>query len=349
MKFQIVIVTLFLLFCSITSAKITSKQLFENLDKSKHKIDNIKKSSKFGDKDQVKKSSSNSISNKELFDSTNFNQLNEKPLTQLSEKMNEIPLLSNVTESIPNIGKNLETENEKAINDLEKQIESLSETNNDLMKKIKVITKNSRGKIEFKQELDSFMRKYYQDISNLKNDISFNQNLVNKNLNQNDQEFQNIYDKTSNSLNTLQQKVLEINNVILKLKSKETKKLNEIHFNLNMKNLSIEDKLNVIGRSFVNKINTNKIDSGKIQIESDSIVIGEKSKLIIGKDSFNIDSFMKSLKSFTNIFQKCGQNFIKCKVVPQKELKEHQMRQKQIVEKMKKLREVTHSAFLRDH
>jgi len=107
--------------------------------------------------------------------------------------------------------------------------------------------------------------------------------------------------------------------------------------------LSVNDKLDVNGVAYINKINTNLVDLGSIQISNNNLKFSNfNSKIMIGNEVITLKELVNIVFSFKNLQQKCGENLEKCRPVDEKYFEEQRNKEEEILINLKNLRKTTH-------
>jgi hypothetical protein len=315
--------------------------------------------------------------NHNLFETINFNQMNEKKVVTNSKtakeesslfgtlsssankntnkssndavakkiiKVGSTPakLMTPVIMTRPNNKPDLLTKNESEINELKKKVNSLLEMNSKLMRRLNRQEKENAKKKKFKNNVVSFIHKYDKDVTSLKENIENSQNLVENKLTEKDEELKKLYQSTSKNFEELQGRVEKVHHKLNKLQMTERKQIEKLHTNLELQDIAVGEKLEVQGLAFLNAINAKSIDLGNIRLDSNGVIFkNENTKLIVGKEVYTIGQLLNSMKKFNILMEKCGPDFGNCKPVSQQFLQDQAAKQEAILNSLKKLRSET--------
>jgi len=321
--------------------KNSSTNLNNNLSSSQNKIrskslNNIKKN-RLGNKKS--KSMNKNSKNKKSKNKKSKNKKFKNKSTASTRKKSYIKIGGSL---------NSESKNELELKKLKRDVASLLEMNQKLFKKMKKTDKVNKKKTKFKKNVVSFIEKYDKDVSNLKKNIESSKDFVENKIVQKNEEFQKLYDSTEKNFEQLQVQVKDVQSKINMLETEETKKLAELHSNFSIKDLNINNKLDVEGISFMNKLSAKSLDIGNIKIDEHGINFSnENVKLIVGKEIITVGQLLNNLASFRKLINICGESFEKCKPVTDEILKDQAAKQHAILESLKKLRQETTQVLTR--
>lgn len=316
--------------------KNTSTNLNNNLSKSQKKIrsKSLNKIKKYRLGNKKRKSKYKNSKNKKL-----KNKKSKNKSTASTRNKSYIKIGGSL---------NSESKNELELKKLKRDVASLLEMNQKLFKKMKKTDQVNKKKTKFKKNVVSFIEKYDKDVSNLKKNIESSKDFVENKIVQKNEEFQKLYDSTEKNFEQLQVQVKDVQSKINMLETEETKKLAELHSNFSIKDLNINNKLDVEGISFMNKLSAKSLDIGNIKIDEHGINFSnENVKLIVGKQIITVGQLLNNLASFRKLINICGESFEKCKPVTDEILKDQAAKQHAILESLKKLRQETTQVLTR--
>jgi hypothetical protein len=312
----------------------------KNKSKSQNKKTHAKNKNKLKHSSRKNKSNSKSITkNKKTHHKKSHSQKN-KNSSQSTNKNSA----STQKKTFIKIGGSLnsESKNESELKKLKRDVASLLEMNHKLLKKLKKTDEVNKKKRRFKKNVVSFIQKYDKDVSTLKKNIESSKDFVEHKIVQKNEEFQKLYESTEKNFEQLQVQVKDVQSKISQLETEETKKLAELHSNFSIKDLNINNKLDVEGISFMNKLSAKSLDVGNIKIDTQGVNFSnENVKLIVGKEMITVGQLLNNLASFRKLINICGENFEKCKPVTDEILRDQAAKQQAILDSLKKLRQET--------
>jgi hypothetical protein len=307
---------------SATKTNLSIKSLFDSSNLNKNQATNTKACTSTTIKNEIKNQTNKSNSNSEIKNSSSASKSKSK------EEIQNLKL------------KKQSNQNEKEIKKLKSKINVLLQFNEKLMKKIEKISKSKDKKTE--EEVVSFIQKYDQDVHTLKQNIEINKNLVSEKVTRKEEEIKKLFDQTSTDFSKLQSTMGNIQEKVNKIKSYGDKKISELKTNFSVKDLHVQDKLEVGGISVSKKITAKSIDLGGIKLDSNEIIFNdENAKIVVGSNVTTIGSIIKMGEKLDKMIEMCGENFERCRKISDSALEEQKKMQETILENLRELREET--------
>jgi len=237
------------------------------------------------------------------------------------------------------------TKNEKLLASLNSQIHTLLNKNKKLEEKVKYINNLKSEKNQILNKIHLFAGNYEKELGSISKSISDKNQLIKHSVTEKSKKIEEIYRSLIADYKNIGSGIGEIKTKLTELKNKENKKFSEIQNKFSLNELSADGGLDVYGVSFINKINTNKIDLGNVQISNDLIKFSNiNSKIMIGNDVITLKELIDTVVLFKkNLQKKCGDNLEKCRPVNKKYFEEQRNKEEEILKNLKNLRQTTHN------
>ena len=220
------------------------------------------------------------------------------------------------------------------IKKLQKQVTTLIQMNERLMKRMQTDNKSHKDSNRNHKDILNFLQTHENEIESIK-DVNHNERLMENKLSKKDQEIKRLYAQTQQFYGDLDNKFKKVNNQVHQLKAEEKKNLQDLSTN----NITVKDSLDVVGETNLNNINAKEIDLGKLLLAANQISFQDDNATIkLGRESISVSEMFNSLKSIRKLLEMCGENFEKC-IRKEEELHEKQFaQQKDILESLRILK-----------
>jgi len=232
--------------------------------------------------------------------------------------------------------------NGKTLSSLNSRIEELIALNKDVTRDVKKFKTLKKEKNELESKVSNFIEKYENEVQDIKSTIMNKSHQVEKTMKDKARNFDQVYHGVVSQYNTLQNQLGLVKKSLDKIKRDEQEKFNQMKKQITVDDLTVKKKLDVNGVAFIDKINTDMVDLGNIQIDSDKLVFkNQASKIMIGNDVITVNDFFNVVKTMKYLQSKCGQNLENCKPIDNKFLKEQENKEMEILNTLKTLRKKT--------
>jgi len=209
---------------------------------------------------------------------------------------------------------------------------------------VKYINNLKSEKNQILNKIHLFAGNYEKELGSISKSISDKNQLIKHSVTEKSKKIEEIYRSLIADYKNIGSGIGEIKTKLTELKNKENKKFSEIQNKFSLNELSADGGLDVYGVSFINKINTNKIDLGNVQISNDIIKFSNiNSKIMIGNDVITLKELIDTVVLFKNLQKKCGDNLEKCRPVNKKYFEEQRNKEEEILKNLKNLRQTTHN------
>jgi hypothetical protein len=229
------------------------------------------------------------------------------------------------------------------IESLKREVQTLIQTNEKLMKKYERANKHKTGRS--KHNVVSFIQDYDKDITNLKEKVEANKDLLENTINQKDEEFKKLYNQASNKFNDINKKVKAVNEKLTHIETEHLDKIVSLKENLKVDNLSVENDLTA-GNARIHKLHADIVELPGMKITKDQITLKKDMKLVIDGETINMNDLVRDYNMFQEFLKKCGNNFENCKPVSQAVIQEQANTQKIILDNLRELREETNKVLM---
>lgn len=345
----------------VTSSR--SKQLFQVINK--QLPESPQKKSLFSSSAEP----SEETPKKDLFESLNFNQIKEKAVKADTAKAslfsksgsktnNKVQVESHKTASKANIKSDSLVQaspltldhkvalsgkpgkNEREIKKLRAKFNTLLQTNEKLIKKFENNINSSASKNGSEHEYLNFIEKYDNKVKNLKQNLSDSKESLQKKVNENEEEFMQLYESSSSKIDQIHARLDGVHHQVSQIKEEENKRIRSLQNNFLTQNLSVDNSLNVKGVALIDKVNAKLVDLGSIQLEPKKLTIKDKSILtILGQKSFKAEDMLGNIQTYNALVAKCREDLSKCRPIPENIAEGSRQMEQEILENLRTLRQ----------
>jgi len=226
---------------------------------------------------------------------------------------------------------------------LKSKIHILISKNKKLEEQVEYFDNLRSEKKQIINKMHHFAGKYEKEIKDISKSISNKNGIIQSTISEKSKRIEELYHSLLNSYKNLDSDIGAIKSKLVDLKATESKKFSEIQDKFSLNELSVNDKLDVNGVAYINKINTNLVDLGSIQISNNNLKFSNfNSKIMIGNEVITLKELVNIVFSFKNLQQKCGENLEKCRPVDEKYFEEQRNKEEEILINLKNLRKTTH-------
>lgn len=339
-------------------SKARSKQLFEMMEKqigSQNKATNEnqpKLNSLFGatenelSQNEIKSQAQNSQRN--LFDSINFNQVSEKKMKNNSQT--EVSKTATNTKNEAKMAlknKNKYSKYSKEIENLKSQIDSLMQMNEKLFKKVNKFESKKEGIIE--DNVISFIENYDKKVNDLKTKLKTNKKNIEKTIAEKEDMFSEIFSETSQRFTELKTNIKSLNHQVDHITKQQTEAESKIKNGLEIDNLSVNNNLNINGVLFSKKLSAEEINLDNVQINSSNIKVNRDTQLQVGNEILSFEKVIQNIDYISKLRDYCGEDFTNCRLISAERSEAQNLQQENILRNLKKLRTETAQVIRRKH
>lgn len=350
MKLKIfkILITLVLMKITLSlnaTTTLKSKQVFEVAQQQK----NQEALNKFGSDDKelsIFKAAENDLLNnkknqkltEKLADNIqaiNFNQVSEKIKGQNFNAKTMLTTLSNTKSQAKS---KLAGKYSNEIKLLKSQIEEVKLINDKLTKKI-IKSENKKQNNKIQDDAINFIENCDKNIDTLRSKLKNSKRQAQERLAIKDGEFSQMFDLMQNKFLEMKSKIKGMNQDIEKITELQDVNKNKIKKGLELDSLTINNKLDIKGVLYSNKIISDEINlNDKVQLSKGGIKINKDIKLKIGKNVIPLNKMINNIQYVLRIQDFCGKDFSKCKIITNEEANEETGKHREIVKNLKKFR-----------
>lgn len=217
--------------------------------------------------------------------------------------------------------------------------------NDALVKRLeKMDNKKSENEVNPKKVI-SLVQKYEGKFNEMDSKLKDEKKNLMINLNKKEKNLKNLFENTNLNFNEIKSEVKNLNEKLIEMEEKQKEKEEALKTGFEGDNLTVENNLYVNGVTFSKKLITKQINFDSIGIKNNVMKVNDKTKLVIGDESFDFSEVFKLLTYVQNIQKLCGENLQFCKLVSNQDKTEIEQKQIQIVDSLKKLRLDTIKVF----
>jgi len=340
-------------------SKAKAKQLFEMMDKpsgsqakatddNQLKLNSIFSTTEKNKKQNEIKSQAQVRPERNLFESINFNQVNEKKTENNNfSKVSKTATNAKSESKLALKNKNKYSKYSKEIDHLKTQIDSLMKMNEKLFKKVNKSETKKETKIE--DNVISFIENYDKKVDNLKTKLRTNKKNIEKSIADKEDMFSEIFSETTQRFTELKTNLKSLGHQVDHIAEKQTEAENKIKNGLEIDNLSVNNNLDINGVLFSKKLIAEEINLENLQINSSNIKVGKDTQLQVGNEIIPFEKVIQNLDYISKLKDYCGEHFEKCNLISAEKSDAQNLQQEHILKNLKKLRSETSQAIRKKH